>query len=564
MAGKFAAMEDGTTKTALAVQLFGRSGAALIPFLNQGRDGIQRMLDISKELGLTWSGNDAAAAKKFAEQVDLLTLQAEAFKEKLAIGVMPALNTIAAAFIRVDGSGRSLATTLGQDIGSALLVIAKGSITAVAGLQELYYALKLMKVQWSEGQTGPGTAAIFAEFDRIQKNWEKRMEQMAAGFSFSLSDKNRGPAPALIDVAQVKKDLDQITATMVKAQEFLAAHSEDFVEKMGAPYEKMVDQLIKLNPHTMAQALALQGVVDQIEKLKATHLDLEWEKIWERSTGSRISRARSLAGMGFGPTANSGIRRVSARASRPFAEDTEAQNKKAAGSYDQVRTAGEQWAEELTKLNFLLDLNARLKAGLALICRRITARCSRKRTRSTGAYDPPSAKPQQCATMRNSKPMACLPAVADPGDATRPWTITTALHGAAQHGDEKPGSGIGAALNDFSKSMGTFQQSLNRGMTTALGGLHNSFSTFFRDILNGTKTIGQAFANLGMSILDSMASAFAGIIADWIMTHVVIAALNAIFGEDFVGTAAKTKESNAMLAASAAALAGLIRSPLPA
>ncbi len=93
-------------------------------------------------------------------------------------------------------------------------------------------------------------------------------------------------------------------------------------------------------------------------------------------------------------------------------------------------------------------------------------------------------------------------------------------------------------------------------MTTALSGLHNSFSTFFRDILNGTKTIGQAFANLGMSILDSMASAFAGIIADWIMTHVVIAALNAIFGEGLIGTAAKTKESNAMLAASAAALAG--------
>ncbi len=370
VAGKFAAMEDGTTKTALAVQLFGRSGAALIPFLNQGRDGIQRMLDISKELGLTWSGNDAAAAKKFAEQVDLLTLQAEAFKEKLAIGVMPALNSIAAAFIRVDGSGRSLATTLGQDIGSALLVIAKTSITAVAGLQELYYALKLMKVQWSEGQTGPGTAAIFAEFDRIQKNWEKRMEQMAAGFSFSLSDKNRGPAPALIDVAQVKKDLDQITATMVKAQEFLAAHSEDFVEKMGAPYEKMVDQLIKLNPHTMAQALALQGVVDQIEKLKATHLDLEWEKIWETLNREQAkSREKLMAGMGFGavlPIQVSG--EFQHGPARPFAEDTEAQNKKAAASYDQVRTAGEQWAEELTKLNFLLDLNAKTqgRAGIDL------------------------------------------------------------------------------------------------------------------------------------------------------------------------------------------------------
>jgi hypothetical protein len=40
VAEKFATMEDGTTKTALAMDLFGRSGANLIPFLNEGRDGI--------------------------------------------------------------------------------------------------------------------------------------------------------------------------------------------------------------------------------------------------------------------------------------------------------------------------------------------------------------------------------------------------------------------------------------------------------------------------------------------------------------------------------------------
>jgi hypothetical protein len=32
VAGKFSAMENGTMKTALAMQLFGRSGATLIPF----------------------------------------------------------------------------------------------------------------------------------------------------------------------------------------------------------------------------------------------------------------------------------------------------------------------------------------------------------------------------------------------------------------------------------------------------------------------------------------------------------------------------------------------------
>ena len=38
IAQKFSKMEDGAAKTALAIRLFGRAGAELIPLLNQGRD----------------------------------------------------------------------------------------------------------------------------------------------------------------------------------------------------------------------------------------------------------------------------------------------------------------------------------------------------------------------------------------------------------------------------------------------------------------------------------------------------------------------------------------------
>jgi hypothetical protein len=44
VAEKFDGYADGAEKTALAVQLFGKSGAALIPTLNEGRDGIQALI----------------------------------------------------------------------------------------------------------------------------------------------------------------------------------------------------------------------------------------------------------------------------------------------------------------------------------------------------------------------------------------------------------------------------------------------------------------------------------------------------------------------------------------
>ncbi len=47
LADRFSRMEDGSTKTALAIQIFGESGADLIPLLNAGADGLARMADES-------------------------------------------------------------------------------------------------------------------------------------------------------------------------------------------------------------------------------------------------------------------------------------------------------------------------------------------------------------------------------------------------------------------------------------------------------------------------------------------------------------------------------------
>jgi hypothetical protein len=47
IAGKFQGMEDGAKKTAIAMQLFGRSGAGMIEFLNRGKDELSEFFDQS-------------------------------------------------------------------------------------------------------------------------------------------------------------------------------------------------------------------------------------------------------------------------------------------------------------------------------------------------------------------------------------------------------------------------------------------------------------------------------------------------------------------------------------
>lgn len=59
LAERFQAMPDGPQKAALAVKLFGKEGMAMIPFLNQGRDGIAQLTDEARRFGLVISGETA-------------------------------------------------------------------------------------------------------------------------------------------------------------------------------------------------------------------------------------------------------------------------------------------------------------------------------------------------------------------------------------------------------------------------------------------------------------------------------------------------------------------------
>ena len=63
VAEQFKGMESGPEKTALALKLFGKSGMAMMPFLNKGAAGIKDLMTESDKLGTTLNTKDAQAVK---------------------------------------------------------------------------------------------------------------------------------------------------------------------------------------------------------------------------------------------------------------------------------------------------------------------------------------------------------------------------------------------------------------------------------------------------------------------------------------------------------------------
>lgn len=92
VAGAFASYKDGAAKTAIAVQLFGRAGADMIPLLNQGKAGILEEMDAARKLGVVISTDTAKAAEEFNDNLKTLKTSSSGFAVSLASGVLPLLN----------------------------------------------------------------------------------------------------------------------------------------------------------------------------------------------------------------------------------------------------------------------------------------------------------------------------------------------------------------------------------------------------------------------------------------------------------------------------------------
>lgn len=84
--------EDGIGKTALAVELFDKSGADLIPMLNDGKAGLKAFYAEAERLGLALSNEMIAKGDAFSDQLENIGEQVKGVKLQLGAALIPALS----------------------------------------------------------------------------------------------------------------------------------------------------------------------------------------------------------------------------------------------------------------------------------------------------------------------------------------------------------------------------------------------------------------------------------------------------------------------------------------
>jgi hypothetical protein len=119
VAARFASFADGPEKTAYAMALFGKSGAALIPTLNAGSAGLAKMADEAKALGIIIDGETAKAAEEFNDTLTRLGKGSEALGNRLARELLPALQAGASALLDATTASGPFAGVLDTVAGAA-------------------------------------------------------------------------------------------------------------------------------------------------------------------------------------------------------------------------------------------------------------------------------------------------------------------------------------------------------------------------------------------------------------------------------------------------------------
>jgi len=220
IAERFAAMPDGVNKTALAIALFGKEGAAMIPLLNEGRAGIEAMKKEAADLGIVLHGDASDAANEFNDNLTKLSASFSDLKIAVVSNALPGLNEI---------------TRVMADAAK------KGGITAA-----MIAGLKSQVVDFLQNDQ------LSATYKLIQAQ-QQLNDLRADGFS---EDQHR-----VVELKKAIPELQRLANEEKKVEEDRKKTSKATSDDIGANYKDEAEAFKKSTNEQISDAQRLQGAL---------------------------------------------------------------------------------------------------------------------------------------------------------------------------------------------------------------------------------------------------------------------------------------------------------------
>ena len=111
MSDTFKKMPEGIYKSDLAMAVFGKSGADMLPLLQGGSESIKKLISQADELGTTFTDADAVASAEFCDNLDLLKKSIVGVKNTIGKQLIPIISPLLKSFAQWISANRQLIST---------------------------------------------------------------------------------------------------------------------------------------------------------------------------------------------------------------------------------------------------------------------------------------------------------------------------------------------------------------------------------------------------------------------------------------------------------------------
>lgn len=245
-ADKFSGLQDGTLKTSLAMEIFGKTGADLLPMLNEGSEGLQKMNDMATKLGITFDEKTVNAAGDFNDTMDFLGLASQGVARQIAAQLLPTLNSLAGTFLETATKG-GMVTKVADGIGFALkglYTIGVGIVTVFTTVGNTLGAAMAQVVAILKGE--------FSTAAQIGREWQQDTKDGWSDAAKTISDAWSGAGGETVAAL----------ASMSKTSTVVADKVDKEAKKQIESYNALIGAIREKVRESAAEAAGMQALND--------------------------------------------------------------------------------------------------------------------------------------------------------------------------------------------------------------------------------------------------------------------------------------------------------------
>lgn len=275
IADKFAGMKDSSEKTALAIGIFGRAGAQLIPMLNYGSAGLKEMSDELESFGGVVTPKAAAEAAKFNDNLSRMSMILSSISMRTFSPLLEGLNASFDAFMKTDKAARGFMAFMGSFSLSGLdtkepnLALAQTEST-IAGVRRNIEALQKYPVLNADDLAIANKQLEFLEA-------KSRAIQNVIASNTQAPEAEKINAPVLGDADATTKAQEKENAFKVEQAKKLQMMLEGMMTERQLEQERFRQQLEDLEIARHALGISTLDSQMWVEQLENEH----WERMNE-------------------------------------------------------------------------------------------------------------------------------------------------------------------------------------------------------------------------------------------------------------------------------------------